>query len=90
MTIENPLRSRWHHKLGAMLFILFCFELGLMLITLPWMNAWDLNWFATVSPRLRGIWMNTYFRGGLSGIGVLNIVIAISETLRMRRPAQRT
>ncbi len=87
MTIGTAPRSRWLHQLGVVLFVLFCFELGLMLVTLPWMDSWDLNWFATLSPALHGLWSNTYFRGALSGIGALNLFIAISETRRMFRRA---
>ena len=90
MTTETAPRSRWLHSLGALLFVLFCFELGLMLITLPWMDSWDLNWFATLSPALHGLWTNTYFRGALSGIGALDLFIAFSEARRVLRPPARS
>ncbi len=87
MPLEVPARLRWFHKLAAVLFIAFCFELGLMLIALPWLDSWEINWFASASPALHDVWMSPYFRGALSGIGAVNILISIVESFRMRRPA---
>jgi hypothetical protein len=87
VTSQTAPRPRWLHQLGALLFVLFCFELGLMLLTLPWMDSWELNWFATLSPAAHGLWTNSYFRGAVSGIGAFNIFIAISEARRMLRRA---
>jgi len=41
-----PEGSRWFQRLGAVLFIIFCFELGLFLLIYPWTSAWTDNYFA--------------------------------------------
>lgn len=76
---------RWFHKLRALLFIVFCFELGVFLLVFPWLQAWDISWFASYSPALRDLWINSYFRGALSGLGLVNIYISIVEVARLRR-----
>ena len=61
---------------------IFAFELGLFLIIFPWLSNWDLSWMAARSPLLSSLWMSHYFRGALSGLGLLNIYIAVVELLR--------
>lgn len=78
-------RYRWFHKARALLFIVFCFELGVFLLVFPWLQAWDINWFASYSPILRELWVSSYFRGALSGLGLVNIYISILEVARLRR-----
>lgn len=75
----------WRHKLRALLLIVLCFELGVFLLVFPWLQAWDVNWFASYSPALRELWVNGYFRGALSGLGLVNIYISLAEVARLRR-----
>jgi uncharacterized protein (DUF2062 family) len=80
--------SGWLYRLSAVLFIIFCFELGLFLLIYPWTDAWAQNyfsWFQTsrFHSTWREFWNNTYFRGAISGIGLANIWIAITEVFRM-------
>jgi hypothetical protein len=35
---------------------------------------------------VRTIWENAYFRGALSGLGLVNIYISLGEVFRLRRP----
>jgi len=78
-------RLAWHQKLGILVFVLFCFELGVFLLVFPWMRSWDLSWFAGISPQFHGVWMSPFFRGALSGLGLLNIYISLVEIGRLRR-----
>ncbi|MCS7026346.1 MAG: hypothetical protein NZV14_16225 [Bryobacteraceae bacterium] len=76
---------RWYHKYAAVLFAIFCFELGVFLLVFPWLDSWERNYFATWRPELQRVWMNAYFRGAISGLGLVNIFIAFLEILRLRR-----
>jgi hypothetical protein len=62
--------------------VIFCFELGVFLVVFPWLRSWDLSWVPLHSPRYAAIWASRYFRGALSGLGVLNIYIALGELIR--------
>jgi hypothetical protein len=66
-------------------FILFCLEIGLVLVLLPWTFFWDNNYFFSLTPRLGELWLSTYLRGGVSGIGMINLWIGLSEAWRMWR-----
>ena len=76
---------RWYHKMSAVLLITFCLEVGLFLLIYPWTDSWDNNYFGAVAPGLRQFWGNMYVRGGISGLGVINLYISLAEVFRLRR-----
>ena len=76
---------RWYHKTAALLFIVFCLEIGVVLLVFPWSEYWDNNFFSNLIPMFRNLWDNSYVRGAVSGLGVANIVIAFGELFRLRR-----
>ena len=84
---EAPVHVRhtWYHKLGIFLFIIVCFEVGAFLTVFPWTPQWDSNSLSNLFPWLRDLWINSYFRGALSGVGLLNIYISLCEISRLRR-----
>jgi hypothetical protein len=79
---------RWYHKLSALIFILFCIELGAFLLLFPWTEYWDHNLFSSLVPEWHQFWANSYVRGAVSGLGVVNFYIAFTEIIRLRRFAQ--
>ena len=85
---EPPARHRayrWYHKAFALMFIVFCLEIGVVLLVLPWSEYWDNNYLAGWTPGWGSVWDNAYLRGAVSGLGILNIYISFSELFRMRR-----
>jgi hypothetical protein len=73
---------RWRGRVLGFCLVIFAFELGLFLLVFPWLRNWDLSWIPLHSPRLSDIWMSRYFRGALSGLGLLNIYVALAELVR--------
>jgi hypothetical protein len=69
----------WHRLSLQLSVAIFALALGLFLFVFPWLQSWDANWVAAQSPRLWEIWNSRYFRGALSGLGLLNIYIALTE-----------
>jgi len=47
------------------------------------MDAWGRNAIPAMSPDLIELWESNYFRGGLSGLGFINIWISFQEMLRL-------
>lgn len=82
----GPGRKTWVQKLGTLVFVLVCFEVGLFLLLFPWMEYWDRNSIASLTPWMRDVWDSAYFRGAVSGLGLVNIYIALAEITRFRRP----
>jgi hypothetical protein len=90
--LESPpvsVKQTWVHKLGIFLFIIVCFEVGAFLTVFPWTPQWENNSVANLLPLLRGFWISSYFRGAVSGLGLLNIYISLGEVSRLRRPAAK-
>jgi len=82
---ESSGRYRWFHKAAALVYIFFCFEIGVFLLLFPWLELWPQNYFAGFSPVWREIWNSPYVRGAVSGIGVIDIGISFAELFRLRR-----
>jgi hypothetical protein len=76
---------RWHQRVLGFCFAIFALEVGLFLLMFPWLRSWDLNWVPMKLPSLRAFWMNPYFRGAISGLGLLNLYVGITEMGRQIR-----
>ena len=72
----------------AILYIFFSFELGCFLFVLPWMGLWEKNFFVNHYPWVSTLAGNYFVRGGVSGIGLADIWLAVYEALRLRRRGQ--
>ena len=77
--------QKWHRVVLRICFIAFAGELGFVLIILPWLSNWDMSYIPMHSPRFSDLWMSPYFRGMLSGLGLLNVYVALAETVRLFR-----
>ncbi|HEU5410929.1 MAG TPA: hypothetical protein VFU57_07910 [Candidatus Acidoferrales bacterium] len=60
--------------------------MGLLIILIPWSAFWDGNYFLNRYPVLIPILLNPYVRGAISGLGVINAVMAV-DSFRRKRPA---
>ena len=58
-------------------------ELGLVLVVIPWSMYWDRNYFAQAVPAVHQLITNNFVRGAVSGLGVINMAIAIAELVSM-------
>jgi len=72
------------HRLLHVFWMLMLFELGVLLLFLPWARPWDANYFLSHYPSLRPYLLNSSLRGSISGLGALDIFLA-ARMLR-RRP----
>jgi hypothetical protein len=81
----EPVRPR---KLWAICFAILAFEIGGFLVLFPWMEAWRLNHFPSFYPPLFEIWDDPYLRGAISGLGIVDVIIAISQTVRLIRESR--
>ena len=56
-------------------------EVGLVLVVVPWSPLWDRNYFLEAVPHLRALVVSNYFRGAVSGLGLINIAAGIVELI---------
>jgi hypothetical protein len=78
-------RSTRTPRLLLLCFAIFTFEIGLFLAVFPWVDIWSLNYFSGWLPGLDDVWEDPYFRGAITGLGLVNIYVACAEVLRLFR-----
>lgn len=75
----------WTTKASAVLFCIFCLELGAFLIIFPWLEIYPTNWFVQVRPEYTTLLTSYSFRGAMTGLGCLNVIVGVAEIFRLRR-----
>jgi hypothetical protein len=74
-------------KLSVIFYILLCLEVGLVLTLLPWyspfgLGDWGSNYFLLYAAHKTGLQglqhavSSGWFRGGVTGLGILNLAVA--------------
>jgi hypothetical protein len=75
----------WLQRLSLFVLVLFCVYLGVLVMVLPWWTRiWDRNEFIQARPWLALLLHNGAVRGIISGLGLLDIWIGISEAVHYR------
>jgi hypothetical protein len=75
---------------AQLLSILSSLLIGLVLIVAPWTSLWDSNWLLQPHPAMRDVLLNTFTRGAVSGLGLVNIMIAFHDAFsRLFETARR-
>lgn len=83
-------------KLTIVFFILICFEIGILLVILPWVPSpsWSENYLLVLAaekahwPWLATAMKSGYTRGAVTGLGVLNILLGVWEIINFRKTAR--
>jgi len=60
-------------------------------VLLPWSTFWERNYFVEWSPAIEALLTSNYVRGGISGLGLVNLAAALIELadfLGSRAPAR--
>jgi hypothetical protein len=55
------------------------FEVGLLLIVLPWTVFWDRNTLLEAVSLVHAVAQSPYTRGAISGLGLVNLGLGIAE-----------
>lgn len=65
--------------MAAILSVLSSLLVGTILIVVPWTALWDTNYLLQPYPAVRALLLSGYLRGTVSGLGLLNILLAVDE-----------
>ena len=68
--------------------VVLLFEMGALLLYLPWSAFWEQNYFLSHYPWLMRIALHPALRGIVSGIGVLDILVAFGLFNSRSSPVQ--
>jgi len=76
--------------LALLLSALSSLLVGALLIVAPWSALWESNVLLQSSSWLRSAMMSTVTRGAVSGLGLVNLLVALDEARQLlRRPQDR-
>jgi hypothetical protein len=73
------------NRLLTIVYIVFCFEIGVFLFVFPWISLWTKNYFVGHYPWFASIARNYFLRGAVSGLGLADVWLAFFEVWRFRR-----
>ncbi len=75
----------WLQRMSLIVLVSFCLYIGVLLAVLPWSpRFWDHNAWLLGHPAVFHVLRMGWARGLLSGLGLLDIWIGISEALHYR------
>jgi hypothetical protein len=74
----------WLQRVFIVVYVLFCIELGLVLIVLPWTRYWFSDGLLLQWPALQHLLQQGFVRGAVSGLGLLDIWLGVVEAVRYR------
>ena len=75
----------WLQRLSLFVLVLFCVYLGVLVMILPWWTrVWDHNGLIESHPELAAVLHTGAMRGLISGLGLLDIWIGVSEAIHYR------
>ncbi len=80
-------RSRgriWGRRIFMVILVLFCIELGMALVVLPWLSVWTANSLLQSYPQLQSLLGNYFVRGAFTGLGLIDIWIGVWEAVHYR------
>ena len=75
----------WLQRVSLFVLVLFCVYLGVLVAILPWWTRiWDNNAWIQAHPALAAVLHTGAVRGLISGLGLLDIWIGVSEAVHYR------
>ena len=84
-------------RLSVIFYIILCFEIGIVLTVLPWLqhgwlglSDWGSNYFLLLAAHKTGYGLQRFIasgwvRGAVSGIGIINLAMGIWELVHFRQ-----
>ncbi len=75
----------WLQRVSLVVLVVFCFYIGVLMTVLPWWpKFWEHNGWMLAHPMVGGVLQRGWVRGVISGIGLLDIWIGVSEMVHYR------
>ena len=83
--MSSDLRS----SLASALSIASSFLVGAPLVVAPWTSLWETNYLLQTHPWFRTIMLDPFTRGAVTGLGLVNLLLAALETRAYLRESKR-
>jgi hypothetical protein len=74
-------------SLAHLLSAVSSFLVGVVLVMAPWWSGlWEANYLLQPYPLLRGLLLSPFTRGAISGLGLVNVLLAVHEVREQLSP----
>jgi hypothetical protein len=83
---EEHRTPMWLRRVDLFLRVVVRLYLGLLIVALPWTHLWTENHLFNLVSQVAWLASNGAVRGVVSGLGLLNIWIAITDAIHYREP----
>ena len=75
----------WLQRMSLVVLVIFCFYIGGLLVLLPWNTRWWVeNGWLQAHPAIDALAQRGWVRGMVSGVGLIDIWIGVSEMIHYR------
>lgn len=81
---QPPRSTHWLRRVDLFLRVIIRLYIGLILVFLPWTRVWAFNRFFLYYAHVARLAESGAVRGLVSGLGLLNLWIAISEAIHYK------
>lgn len=81
---SNSPTPLWLQRASMIVLVVFCLYVGLLLFLLPWTRYWNENHYLLTWPFLSPLMTSGFLRGFVSGLGLVDVWIGISEVRHYR------
>ena len=65
--------------MSRLLIVAIFFEVGVVLMIVPWSTYWERNYFVEAVPYVEAFATNTFVRGAITGLGIVNLLAGLAE-----------
>jgi hypothetical protein len=65
--------------MAAFLSVFSSLLVGVVLAVAPWTTLWETNYLVQPHPLVRSLLFNAFTRGAISGLGLVNLMLALIE-----------
>jgi hypothetical protein len=84
----HPSRTS-HEAVVTVLSAMCTFLVGMVLVFVPWTSLWEVSHFLMPHPLLRAAALSTITRGAVTGLGLVNVLLAADEIRTLIRRSHR-
>ena len=87
LVTSPPAPSRaelWLRRFSMLIFVVFCIWIGMLLVVLPWTDAWTQNNVLVRYPAVRLFFARNFVRGATSGLGLIDVWLGVWQAVHYR------
>ncbi len=84
VAVEPASEPLWTQRLKLVILVLFCVELGMVLVVLPWTPVWQHNSLVADHPAFRQLFQHFFTRGAVTGLGLIDMWVGIWTAVQYR------